>query len=315
MADWLDAADIYAHPSEAEGMPLAVMEAMAKGLPVIATAVGGIPEELGDTGRLLPPPTDPAATGQALADAITAWAADPDRRRATGAAGRQRAQALFREERMLAETLGVIDRALRPEPQRLARADPLGPPVLNEAPSSPGGAGAPRRNGDQAPGLRSEEAAREARALPLAPLSAEWHCRQGQLLAGQGKRAEAAASFREALRLQPDQADAHSGLGVALAQQGAVEEALGHLRQAMRLRPAHAPAHHNLGVALAQLDQVDAASHSLREALRLQPAYAEAHANLGNVLARQGQRDAALTHYQEALRLRRITPTCTTTSA
>jgi len=53
VADWYDAADIFVLPSELEGMPLSIMEAMAKGLPVMATAVSGTPEELGDTGQLL----------------------------------------------------------------------------------------------------------------------------------------------------------------------------------------------------------------------------------------------------------------------
>jgi tetratricopeptide (TPR) repeat protein/glycosyltransferase involved in cell wall biosynthesis len=116
VADWLDAADIYVHPSEAEGMPLAVMEAMAKGLPVAASAVGGIPEELGDTGQLLHvPQADPPAAVQALAETISLWAQDAERRRSAGAACRERALALFREERMLDETIGVIERALLPE--------------------------------------------------------------------------------------------------------------------------------------------------------------------------------------------------------
>ena len=50
VADWLDASDMFVLPSLYEGMPLAIMEAMAKGsLPVIASAVSGIPEELGST--------------------------------------------------------------------------------------------------------------------------------------------------------------------------------------------------------------------------------------------------------------------------
>jgi glycosyltransferase involved in cell wall biosynthesis len=46
-ANWLDAADMFVGTSLAEGMPVELMEAMAKGLPVMATAVSGIPEELG----------------------------------------------------------------------------------------------------------------------------------------------------------------------------------------------------------------------------------------------------------------------------
>lgn len=106
---WYDAADIFALPSRMEGMPLAIMEAMAKRLPVVATAVSGIPEELGDTGRLLPDPAvDPVATIAALSETLSAWAADPAARRALGEAGRLRAEALFHEDRMLAQTLVVI---------------------------------------------------------------------------------------------------------------------------------------------------------------------------------------------------------------
>ncbi len=115
VADWLDAADIFLLPSEAEGMPLAVMEAMAKGLPVAATAVNGIPEELGPTGKLLPNPcADHQAVVFGLAETIETWAADADLREAVGEACRERARNLFREERMIEESLAVIERALLP---------------------------------------------------------------------------------------------------------------------------------------------------------------------------------------------------------
>ncbi len=115
VAEWLGAADLFVLPSEAEGMPLAVMEAMAKGLPVVATAVHGIPEELGPTGRLLPDPRpDPRALVAALAQAIETWAADDVLRRAAGEACRERARVFFREERLVQETLAVLERALLP---------------------------------------------------------------------------------------------------------------------------------------------------------------------------------------------------------
>jgi glycosyltransferase involved in cell wall biosynthesis/predicted O-methyltransferase YrrM len=113
---WLDAADAFILPSEAEGMPLAVMEAMAKGLPVAATAVGGVPEELGDTGELLPAPADGTEqTTRAMAEVLAVWATDAERRRSVGWACRARADALFRQDRMLAATDAVVDRALLPE--------------------------------------------------------------------------------------------------------------------------------------------------------------------------------------------------------
>ncbi len=115
MPELMAAADVYVHPSEAEGMPLAVMEAMARGLAVVASAVGGIPEELGPTGKLLPAPLGNAAAAvAALAATLEAWGGDADLRRTVGAAGRARAEALFREERMVAQTLEVLDRALLP---------------------------------------------------------------------------------------------------------------------------------------------------------------------------------------------------------
>ncbi|MCU0546424.1 MAG: glycosyltransferase [Oscillatoriaceae cyanobacterium Prado104] len=113
IADWLDASDIFILSSEAEGMPLAIMEAMAKELPAIATAVSGIPEELGDTGKLLPDPTiDPEGTVKSLVETVQLWVENPELRRLAGRASKARAEQLFREERMLQEYLAAIERAL-----------------------------------------------------------------------------------------------------------------------------------------------------------------------------------------------------------
>jgi glycosyltransferase involved in cell wall biosynthesis len=100
--DLLDVADIFLLPSEVEGMPLSVMEAMAKGLPIAATAISGIPEELGETGQLLPDPNlDPEATVRSLVETIQTWAVDADLRDRIGRASRERAVRMFREEQML----------------------------------------------------------------------------------------------------------------------------------------------------------------------------------------------------------------------
>jgi glycosyltransferase involved in cell wall biosynthesis len=84
----LSACDVFVLASDWEGSPISVIEAMAAGLPVIATEVGGVPELVtaGETGILLPP----GDTG-ALCGALEALAADPELRRRYGAAGRQRA--------------------------------------------------------------------------------------------------------------------------------------------------------------------------------------------------------------------------------
>jgi sugar transferase (PEP-CTERM/EpsH1 system associated) len=92
------AMDIFVLPSRAEGISNTVLEAMATGLPVVATAVGGNPELVrdGDTGALVPP-SDPAA----MAEALLAYTADDVRRRAHGSAARERALERFSLEGML----------------------------------------------------------------------------------------------------------------------------------------------------------------------------------------------------------------------
>jgi glycosyltransferase involved in cell wall biosynthesis len=95
-ADWYHRFDALALTSRSEAQPLVLLEAMAAGLPSVATRVGGCPELLGEQGRahrssvagLLVPPADPRAT----ADAILALGRDPQLRQRLGAAGRERAR-------------------------------------------------------------------------------------------------------------------------------------------------------------------------------------------------------------------------------
>lgn len=119
VADWYDAADIFVLTSQTEGMPLAIMEAMAKGLPVVASAISGIPEELGGTGRLLPDPAvDAAGAVRMLAETLAQWAGDAALRTQTGQACRARAWDCFREERMVSQTLTLVESSLAVEISR-----------------------------------------------------------------------------------------------------------------------------------------------------------------------------------------------------
>jgi len=106
----LAALDVFAFPSLWEGLPLAVLEAMAAGLPVVATRVGGIPEAVEDgvTG-LLVPPRDP----EALAEAIITLLQDRERAVAMGQAGRARVEGYFSVERMVQQTEALYEELIR----------------------------------------------------------------------------------------------------------------------------------------------------------------------------------------------------------
>ncbi|CAD5962250.1 putative glycosyltransferase RT0329 [Planktothrix tepida] len=115
--DWLDACDIFVLTSLAEAAPsFAIMEAMAKGLPIIASAAGGIPEGLGETGKLLTNPNiDPQKTVTDLVQALQELAVNPLLLSKMGVASKQRAEELFKEDRMLKQTLTIIKQALEAE--------------------------------------------------------------------------------------------------------------------------------------------------------------------------------------------------------
>jgi glycosyltransferase involved in cell wall biosynthesis len=101
-ATLLNALDVFVMPSLNEGMGVAVLEATATGLPVIASAVGGLPEIV-DDGRtgILVKPGDPVM----LAEAITRLATDRQRRSVMGGEGRQRAVRNWSIELMAQRTL------------------------------------------------------------------------------------------------------------------------------------------------------------------------------------------------------------------
>lgn len=105
----LAAADVFVLSSRSEGMPVSILEAMAAGLPIVASDVGGVPELVveGETG-LLTAPADDAA----LAGALARLLADPDLRRGMGAAGRARVEALFDLPRFHRAHLRLYEEAL-----------------------------------------------------------------------------------------------------------------------------------------------------------------------------------------------------------
>lgn len=123
VAPLYDAGDVLVMTSVSEGMPLTVMEAMAKGLPPVCTDVGGTAEAIRDAGIVLPPPVGDGRTVSGLAAALRLLQADRARLAALSARARHRAAALFREDRMIEEHLDVIRQALARPRVRDARPD------------------------------------------------------------------------------------------------------------------------------------------------------------------------------------------------
>jgi glycosyltransferase involved in cell wall biosynthesis len=130
VASALAAADVFVLPSRSESFPNALLEAMAAGVPVVASAVGGVLElvEHGRTGTLVP-----AGNAGALADSLCGLIAEPARGIAMAGAARAHVAATYSFDRMVAgfdalyrEQLGrrVSRAGRRRQTQTPARPDP-----------------------------------------------------------------------------------------------------------------------------------------------------------------------------------------------
>jgi glycosyltransferase involved in cell wall biosynthesis len=113
----LSAADVFVAPAEREGMSLALLAAMGRGLAVVASDGPGNPEAVGDAALLFG-----VGDEAALVRALTELAADPALRESLGARARSRAEEQFGAERFLAATEDLYRRAL----SRSRALDPAG---------------------------------------------------------------------------------------------------------------------------------------------------------------------------------------------
>lgn len=105
----LNALDLFVSPSNAEGISNAILEAMASGVAVLATRVGGNAELVreGETGTLVSP-----KDANALAAAIQSYLDSPGKLRAHGLAGRRRTEAEFSIRNMVSGYIGVYENQL-----------------------------------------------------------------------------------------------------------------------------------------------------------------------------------------------------------
>jgi glycosyltransferase involved in cell wall biosynthesis len=126
VADLLASTSISVLPSLSEGLSNVVLEAMAAGVPVVATDVGGNPEMVvdGETGFLVPP-----RNARALSTAIGRLLVDPLLARRLGAAGQRRAAAAFSFEAMVDKTRSLYGEVLDLAPAPSAHPSDIAKPA------------------------------------------------------------------------------------------------------------------------------------------------------------------------------------------
>lgn len=113
VADWFVDIDIFAFPSLWDNFPYVILEAMAAGKAILATATGAVPEMLGDAGLVVP-----VGDVRGLAKALRKLMADPELRAKLGAAARRRFQERFHPDRVMGEILEVYREAIERAKER-----------------------------------------------------------------------------------------------------------------------------------------------------------------------------------------------------
>jgi glycosyltransferase involved in cell wall biosynthesis len=100
--------DLLVVPSLSEGLPNAVLEAMSYGVPVLATAVGGVPEVIQDGNGMMVPPNDPGALAESMIELLKQDAL----RRSMGLKGKQSLHPRFTPEKRVQRIVGLYEELL-----------------------------------------------------------------------------------------------------------------------------------------------------------------------------------------------------------
>ncbi len=108
--EWMRVFDLFVLPSRREGVPLAILEALSAGLPIVATRVGGVPDIVDESVGRLVEPEDPDNLGRTLADMI----ADPDRLERMSTQARRTALERYSFSNMVDRYLDALGVAIDP---------------------------------------------------------------------------------------------------------------------------------------------------------------------------------------------------------
>ena len=114
--DWFSEVDVFAFPSLWDNFPYVILEAMAAGKAIVATATGAVPEMLGDTAEIVKP-----GDVRGLAKALRKLMADSELRRSSGDAAKKRFEERFHPNRVMGEILEVYREAIERAKERRNR--------------------------------------------------------------------------------------------------------------------------------------------------------------------------------------------------
>jgi len=172
IAALLDASDLFVLTTMLEGgLPLSVMEAMAKGVATVVTSVSGLAGVANGACQLLPDPnTQPNETASVLAGVLDALGRDPAQRAKLSQAGRALAERSFRQETNLSQTLAILESSINFHPPSQACANPA--PVSHAPDTTPAASAPPSPAKKEAFLLKPDFSGEEWRKLVLAYLQA-----------------------------------------------------------------------------------------------------------------------------------------------
>ena len=119
VADYYGIIDLLVLPSLSEGLPNTVLEAMSFSVPVLATAVGGVPEVIQDGNGVVVPPNDPEALSEKMIELLK----NDAMRRAMGLKGQQSLHPRFAPEKRVQRIVGLYEEALSRRAEAQARSN------------------------------------------------------------------------------------------------------------------------------------------------------------------------------------------------